>query len=243
MSFEDAFGEVDRYVDERREDLVSLCARLVAAESVNPPGETLRVAAVLEDFFAGEGIRLDRVARVEAKPNLVGTVDGSSPGRHLVFNGHMDTIPPGDEKAWSVPVHALTRKDARLYSHGMGNMKGALAALALASACLAAHRRCWRGRLSFTAVADETVFGPDGAEHLLAVRPDLRGDAVLCGEGPGGMGLALAEKGRLWTELRATGGTGQGMLATRGSAPAAVLCTALAALGFLSGAAPRTRAR
>ena len=228
MTSQGAFRFVSTWVDARREQLVSLCARLVEAESVNPPGETRRAVAVLEEFLSGEGLAFEQIARVASKPNLVAGIDGSAPGRHLVFNGHLDTIPTGDPAAWSVPVHTLTRKEGRLYGHGMGNMKGAVAGLALASACLAASRRRWRGRLSFTAVADETVFGPDGAEHLLRARPDLRGDAVLCGEGPGEMGLALAEKGRLWIELRAGGGSGQGMLAVRGGTPAAVLAAALA---------------
>ena len=228
MTSRGAFQLVRAYVDDRREKLVSLCARLVEAESVNPPGDTRRAVAVLEDFLSGEGVAFERIASVAAKPNLVAGIDGAAPGRHLVFNGHLDTIPPGDPATWSVPVHALTRKEGRLYGHGMGNMKGAVAGLALASACLAANRRRWKGRLSFTAVADETVFGPDGAEHLLRARPDLRGDAVLCGEGPGEMGLALAEKGRLWIELRAGGGSGQGMLAVRGGTPTAVLAAALA---------------
>ena len=228
MTSADAFQLASTWVDDRREELVSLCARLVEAESVNPPGETERAVAVLEDFLSGEGIAFERISRIAAKPNLVAGIDGFAPGRHLVFNGHLDTIPPGDPAAWSVPVHALTRKDGRLYGHGMGNMKGAVAGLALAGTFLARNWQLWRGRLSLTAVADETVFGPDGAEHLLRTRPDLRGDAVLCGEGPGEMGLALAEKGRLWIELRAGGGSGQGMLAVRGGTPAAVLAAALA---------------
>ena len=40
MIVEQSIDQVNRYVDERREDLVALCARLVEAESVNPPGET-----------------------------------------------------------------------------------------------------------------------------------------------------------------------------------------------------------
>ena len=222
-----AGDEVHLYVEERREDLVSLCARLVEARSINPPGDTRQAAAVLERFFSDEGIPVERVSAAPSKANLVASLDGAAPGRHLVFNGHLDTIPPGDEGAWSVPVHALTRREGRLYGHGMGNMKGAVAALALASVYLASHRQRWAGRLSFTAVADETVFGPDGAEHLLRTRPELRGDGVLCGEGPGEMGLALAEKGRLWIELRAGGGSGQGMLSVRGGTPSAVLAAAL----------------
>ncbi len=127
----DAFQLINTWVDDRREQLISLCARLVEAESVNPPGDTRRAVAVLEDFLSGEGVAFERIARVAAKPNLVAGIDGSAPGRHLVFNGHLDTIPTGDPAAWSVPVHALTRKEGRLYGHGMGNMKGAVAGPAL----------------------------------------------------------------------------------------------------------------
>jgi succinyl-diaminopimelate desuccinylase len=109
----------------------------------------------------------------------------------------------------------------------MGNMKGGLAALALAFAWLATERPRWSGRVSFTAVADETVFGPDGAAFLLEARPELRGDALLCGEGPGYMELASAEKGLLWVAAEAGGRPGQGMLAARGTSPIARLAAFL----------------
>jgi succinyl-diaminopimelate desuccinylase len=96
---------------------------------------------------------------------------------------------------------------------GMGNMKAGVAALSLAFVWLKKNADRWPGKISYTAVADETVFGPDGAGWLLQRRPDLRGDAVICGEGPGGMDLAIAEKGLLWIELTATAPSGQGMVA------------------------------
>ena len=67
-----------------------------------------------------------------------------------------------------------------------------------------------------TAVADEVVFGPNGAGFLLGQRPDLFGDALICGEGPGGMGLAIAEKGVAWFRIKVRGKPGQGMTGQRG---------------------------
>ena len=75
MTSPDAFQLVGTWVDARREELVSLCARLVEAESVNPPGETRRAVAVLEDFFSGEGVAFERIARVAAKPTLAAGID------------------------------------------------------------------------------------------------------------------------------------------------------------------------
>lgn len=181
---------------------------------------------------------MEIVARVPEKPNVIapctGHDGGHDGGRHLVFNGHIDTIPPGEESEWSVPVYELTRKKGRLYGHGMGNMKGAVAAMCLAQAFLAAHRELWTGRVTLTAVADETVFGPDGAAYLLETRPELVGDGLICGEGPGFMDLAIAEKGVLWVELEARARSGQGMLTRRGTAAPARLARALSEIDAIN---------
>ncbi len=227
MDLEAARTRVDRFVDDARKELVELCARLVAAPSINPPGDTRGPALVIQEFLGARGLASETAAKVAEKPNIIATSTGNGPGRHLVFNGHMDTIPPGLESEWSVPIQTLTRRDGRLYGLGMGNMKGAVAAMCLAYAYLAANRKTWRGKVTLTAVADETVFGPDGAEFLLETRADLLGDGLICGEGPGFMNIAIAEKGVLWLELLARAPSGQGMLSRRGSSAIARLAAAL----------------
>ena len=52
-------------------------------------------------------------------------------------------------------------------------MKGALAAMCLATAVLHRRRNAWRGRLSMTAVSDEVMFGERGAVFLLKAAPIL----------------------------------------------------------------------
>jgi succinyl-diaminopimelate desuccinylase len=227
-------GEVEHFVAENWEALVALCADLVAARSVNPPGDVRAPAAVLERFFAARGLPVLRLAAREEKPNLVVSLEGRAAGRHLVLNGHLDTIPPGDESRWSVPVYEMARRDGRLTGLGIGNMKAGLAALALAAVFLHENRHAWAGRLSFTAVADETVFGPDGAGWLLDRRPDLAGDALVCAEGPGFMNLGVAEKGLLWIRLEAGAAPGQGMLSRRGSGAVARLAQGIAAIDALN---------
>ncbi len=220
--------EVGRYVDDSRDELLTLLSDIVGQESPNPPGHCDGVAGFVAAWLAKRSIACETVSRAPAKPNLVATIAGSRPGKHLILNGHMDTIGPGDPAAWSVPLYRLTRSGNKLHGLGTGNMKGALAALTLAFACLASQAGRLAGRISYTAVADETVFGPDGAGFLLEQRPDLLGDAVICGEGPGGMTLGVAEKGVLWIALEATCPPGQGMLTTRGSSAIARLSHALA---------------
>lgn len=221
-----AAGQISALVDAQRSELVDLLGALVAQPSPNPPGSCAGVARVLQNWLGERGITCDSIARHPDKPNLV-AIAGQADGPHLILNGHMDTIGPGDETRWSVPLYEMTSRDGRLYGLGSGNMKGALAALTFAFALLHQRNHEIGGRITYTAVADETVFGPDGAGYLLDERPDLLGDAVICGEGPGDMTLGIAEKGVFWVALEATAPAGQGMLTTRGSSAIARLAAVL----------------
>ena len=219
-----------------REELFDLCARLVAAPSLNPPGDTRAVADVVAGYLRSRGLEPELVAAVPEMPSVLASVDGAGPGPHLVLNVHLDTMEPGDESLWSVPRYTVTRRDGRLYGLGMGNMKGAVAGMALAFRLLAERADAWPGRVTFTAVSDECVFGDNGAAHLLATRPgDVGGDALICGEGPGFQRLALAEKGVAWYEVTATADGGHASRAQRGGTATARLSAVLLALDELNG--------
>ena len=208
-------SEICKSIDARADEQTALLAKLVAAPSENPPGNVEAVAREIERFLQAGGLSAERIQRAENQPNIVSRIANGS-GRHLVLNGHMDTIPVGRRDSWTVEPFALTEQKDRLLGLGAGNMKGAVAALLVAYAWLAERTDLWQGRISLTAVADEVVFGPNGAGFLLEQRPDLIGDALICGEGPGGVGLAIAEKGVAWFRIKVQGKPGQGMAARRG---------------------------
>jgi len=226
-------------VDAAHDELIELCARLVDAPSANPPGDTREVADVVAGHLRGRGLDPELVCAVPTMPSVLASVTGSGQGsgRHLVLNVHLDTMEPGDESLWTVPRHELTRVGGRLYGLGMGNMKGAVAGMSLAFALLAERAGSWSGRLTFTAVSDECVFGDHGAAHLLATRPDeVTGDALICGEGPGFGRLALAEKGVAWYQITATAEGGHSSRAEQGGTATARLAAAVLALDALNGA-------
>jgi succinyl-diaminopimelate desuccinylase len=209
----------------QRERLVEMCAALVEARSDQPVGDTTGPARVIAAYLAENGLAAETRAAVPEKPNVLCRFGESGP--HLVLNGHLDTLAPGDEAAWSVPPFRLGRGGGRLTGLGIGNMKAGTAVLAVAFVLLARDANL-RGRVTFTAVADEVVFGPHGTRWLLEHDPDLRGDAVINAEGPGEMGVALAEKGLMWVALTAESPPGQGMLTTERSSAMARLARALA---------------
>lgn len=221
-------------IDAARGELVGLCDKLVAVPSVNPPGRTAEVAAVVRTYLSGHGLTTETVKADDEAPNVVAQVEGQSSGRHVVFNAHMDTMEAGSESAWSVPVFKLSKADGRLYGLGMGNMKGALAAMCLATTVLYRRRNAWSGRLSMTAVSDEVMFGERGAVLLLKSRPDLSGDFMISGEGPGFMDFAVAEKGLLWIDIEVKGPAGHSSRALAGSTAVMKLAALLARLDAIN---------
>jgi succinyl-diaminopimelate desuccinylase len=128
----------------------------------------------------------------------------------------------------------VTRRDGRLYGLGMGNMKGALAAMCLATAVLNRHRNAWNGRLTMTALSDEVMFGDRGSVFLLRERPHLAGDFLISGEGPGFMDLAVAEKGLLWLDIEARAGGGHASRALRGQTAVMQLAALLGRLDAMN---------
>jgi succinyl-diaminopimelate desuccinylase len=218
-----------------REALVGYCADLVAAPSENPPGDTRAVAAVVAGHLAERGVEFRQAWCEPSMPSVVAELDSGRPGAHLVLNVHLDTMPPGVLSAWTVPVHELTRRDGRLYGLGMGNMKGAVAAMSWALVALRDAMATWSGRVTFTAVADEVVFGDNGAAYLLRTHPDLLGDALLCGEGPGFGRTAVAEKGVLWLRVDVEAEGGHSSAVVPGRSAAAVIAEAVRRLDSLTG--------
>ena len=225
---------VCRDIDAAREELIELCGRLVAATSVNPPGRTAHVAEVVRAYLSGHGIAAETIAADDEAPNVVGRIDGSAGGRHIVFNAHMDTMEAGDEAAWTVPILRLTRRHGHLYGLGMGNMKGALAAMCVATVILKRHSNTWKGRLTMTAVSDEVMFGERGTVLLLRQRPDAAGDFLISGEGPGFMHLAVAEKGLLWLDVEARAAGGHASRALRGETAVMKLAAFLARIDAMN---------
>jgi len=225
---------VCRDIDAAREELIELCGRLVAATSVNPPGRTADVAEVVRAYLSGHGIAAETIAADDEAPNVVGRIDGSAGGRHIVFNAHMDTMEAGDEAAWTVPILRLTRRHGHLYGLGMGNMKGALAAMCVATVILKRHSNAWKGRLTMTVVSDEVMFGERGTVFLLRQRPDVAGDFLISGEGPGFMHLAVAEKGLLWLDVEARAAGGHASRALRGETAVMKLAAFLARIDAMN---------
>jgi succinyl-diaminopimelate desuccinylase len=183
-----------------REELIGFLQGFVRIPTPNPPGDTREAAAYLRRFLDGHGLAHDVIAPVAAWPNIVATIEGARPGRHLVLNGHMDVFPAGEDARWrhGSPWSGAV-EDGRLYGRGTADMKCGTAASFIAFALLARHRDRLAGRLTLTAVSDEETGGRWGTGYLFREHGDaVRGGCCLNGEPSSAYTVRFGEKAPLW---------------------------------------------
>jgi acetylornithine deacetylase/succinyl-diaminopimelate desuccinylase family protein len=95
------------------------------------------VARVLEEFLSREGFAVTRQPVLDGRENLIAVLPGRASTRPLLmFNGHMDTVPPSASMPY--PPFAAEVHDGKLWGRGAVDMKGAVAAM---TAALVALRR------------------------------------------------------------------------------------------------------
>lgn len=193
-----------------RDAIVGLCSDLVRRPSENPPGDTRAVAEVVTDFLESRGLDYDVVAPEPTMPNIVATIVGGEPGRHLVLNGHLDTFPAGDASRWARDPFSGAVEGGRIFGRGVTDMKAGDTASLMTFALLAEARQQLKGTLTLTLVSDEETFGPWGARYLMEHRPDVLGDALLNGEPSSARSIRFGEKGFLWLEIKTRSAGGHG---------------------------------
>ena len=197
--------------------MADLTLRLVRVASPNPPGPTQAmadlVAAILSERVPDAEIVLHETA--SGIVNLAARVHGASPGRRVVFNGHLDTYPTGPLETWTVDPNGKRDGD-RIFGRGACDMKGGIAASITAFCSLAEARAHWHGEIVLTLAGDEETMGPLGTCWLLDNVPWATGDAVLIGDAGSPSVLRFGEKGFLWIEIEASGHPAHGAHVHRG---------------------------
>jgi len=183
------------------EQVRAILAELIAIDSTYPPGDTRAIAAWTAQRLARAGYSVETVAAVPEIANVVARIGAGRPS--LVFNVHYDTVGVGERAAWSTDPFDATVNNGRVFGLGAGNCKGSMAAQLWAAEALARAGGPAKGEVVFTFVGDEESLGSNGLAHLRAsgaVKPDM----LVVGAQTENR-LVIAERGVLWTRIRARG--------------------------------------
>jgi succinyl-diaminopimelate desuccinylase len=148
-------------------DPIALARDLLRCPSVTPAeGGAL---ALIERMLKGAGFEVHRVTFAEPGTdpveNLYARIGTAAP--HLMFAGHTDVVPPGDESKWTHPPFASEIMDGVLYGRGAVDMKGAIAAKIAATLDYVAANPKQKGSISFLITGDEEGIAVNGTIKLL----------------------------------------------------------------------------
>lgn len=192
-SLKDIKKTVLKQIDESRDEAIELLVKLVQAESINPPGDTRKAADVI--IKAAKSFTNDYriICKEEVAPNIFITLNpGKKP--QLLYNGHMDTVPPGDHSKWEVGPFSGEIKNDAVYGRGSIDMKGAVAAMLMAAKILSKSRVPLKGSLVLNFVSDEEVGAVRGTQFLMDEN-HYSPDMVVVGEPTQSNRISLCEKG------------------------------------------------
>ena len=165
-------------------EVAELLQRLIRLDTTNPPGNETLVAELLRDYLEAAGIECELYSRTPERANLVARIRGRGDGPSLAFLSHTDVVFARAED-WQRDPFGGELVDGVVWGRGALDMKGEVAASAVAVATLA--REGWRGSgdLVFVAAADEEVGDEFGLRWLVQAHPDAVRTDFSVNEGAG----------------------------------------------------------
>jgi acetylornithine deacetylase len=143
---------------------------------------------------------------------VAGAIGRDSGGRSLIFNGHTDVVPAGDEANWRYPAWQGTVADGRVYGRGAVDMKGGLCCALFATKAIRDAGVQLDGRLVI-----ESVIGEEdgGLGTLAAVLRGYTADAAIIME-PTELAVAPAQAGAINFRLTIPGLSAHGCVREEG---------------------------
>lgn len=173
---------------ETQEQAIRLCQKLVQQQSYS--GHEAGPAKVLEEICKANGF--DSI-HVDEYGNFIACIKGKRPGKKILFDGHMDTVPVTNEKEWIHPPFAAEIHDGKIYGRGTTDMKGAIAGYTAAAIAFAKDTdRDFAGEIYVDGVVHEECFEGVASRAISAyVKPDI----VVIGEASHG-NIKVGQRGR-----------------------------------------------
>ncbi|MEC8977384.1 MAG: succinyl-diaminopimelate desuccinylase [Pseudomonadota bacterium] len=142
--------------------LLELTQTLIKCPSITP--DEAGCFDVITRFFAKMDATILRLDK-EATSNLF-IYFGTSKNHKLLFNGHVDVVPPGNHDLWTHPPFVAAIADGKLFGRGAVDMKSSISAYLSAIRLLAEQGNDLDG-LALLITSDEEGSAVNGTQHAL----------------------------------------------------------------------------
>lgn len=194
-------------------DAANILKDMVNFKTVNEPGDEKPLAEYIKKLLEEIGIEAEVDVLGNNRANVIGRIKGTGKRESLLFNGHLDTVPPGDIE-WEHGPYSGDIADGKIYGRGTADMKGGLAAMIIAIKAIKNSGAELKGDFIYTATAGEET---DSLGAVKFVKDGGLNDvgAIIIGE-PSSNGINIAEKGAFWVEVTTYGKTAHGAFPDKG---------------------------
>lgn len=210
----------------RKDKTLGLCSLLVQKTSYS--GEENKAAEVLKAYMLSEGF--DEVM-TDDYGNVIGKICGNRPGKRLLFDGHIDTVPVLNEKDWKHNPFEPEIENGRLYGRGTTDMKGAVAAFVSAAGYFKEdYGKDFPGEIYVAGVVQEECFEGVAARSISNI---VKPDYVIIGEASG-LNLKIGQRGRAEIVVETYGISAHSANPEKGSNAVYHMCEVIQALQKLA---------
>jgi len=192
--------DVAAYIDP--DEVRDLLTRMIRSKSLNPPGDVRECANLIAEELKKRGLPAEILEEKPGVANVVSFLQGQAGGKTLIWNGHFDVVPPGEN--WEVDPFGGEFRDGYIYGRGSSDMKSGLAAMILALTALKKAQSPFKGRIVFQAVGDEET-GSEGGTMLM-IRKKIGAEAAyaIVSE-PTNLQISIGNRGLRWIEVTVKG--------------------------------------
>ncbi|HEX3010586.1 MAG TPA: M20/M25/M40 family metallo-hydrolase, partial [Syntrophomonadaceae bacterium] len=178
-----------KFTTERQDQLITLCQNLIRTKSYS--GQEKKAVDEVKSAFIELGFD---DFNVDKYGSVIGHIKGNRPGKKLLFDGHLDTVPVPEPSYWSHGPFSGEIDNGRIYGRGASDMKGAVAAMICAAAFFAEDcKREFAGDLYVVGSVHEECFEGISSRSVSGqIKPDyvVIGEASVCNVKRGQKGRA-----------------------------------------------------
>lgn len=188
-------------------DPIELTRKLVAFDTVNPPGKERECLEYLATILDDGGFDVTILPFGDGRGNLIarrGEVDKAP----LCFTGHLDTVPLGDA-TWNCDPFGGEIRDGRIMGRGTSDMKAGVAAFVVA--CLASAEQLDNGPGVVLALTSAEESGAEGAFDMVRQGQPGAIRGLIVAE-PTSNQLKIGHKGAFWLQAHVEGVTAHGSM-------------------------------
>ena len=174
--------------ESRNKEILNFVSNLIKTRSYS--GEETGVSNLLSAYFKNH--HFDDII-IDDYGNTIGIIKGKRPGPHVLFDGHMDTVPVTDPSVWKHPPFSAEVSDGKIYGRGTSDMKGALGTMCCAASFFGddTNRDC-NGEIYIAGVVHEECFEGIAARSISQI---VKPDYVIIGEASD-LNLKIGQRGR-----------------------------------------------